>query len=229
VGSLEPQIWSLKKPVGPRLSPSPGTSSAPDRFPTSDCARNFWGAGGAPNAGACPPAARVVSPGGAAVRVHQGSLSIAVDGRGLPHVRSLTVGPPWGNDRELAAALLLLGRRLLRLAVGAPIFLARAVPLWSETFDFGGQRAAARTRARTPHRQADQRQNQRDARPVAGDAVEALVALGDGVADCALSPRDCASRRLRGHLLHEVRNGRLWTCGYTLIGMERRREDRLSE
>lgn len=49
-GPLEPQIWSLKKPAGTRLSPSPGTCSAPGRFPTSDCARDFWGHGGAPNA-----------------------------------------------------------------------------------------------------------------------------------------------------------------------------------
>jgi hypothetical protein len=30
------------------MSPSPGTCSAPGRFPTSDCARDFWGNGGAP-------------------------------------------------------------------------------------------------------------------------------------------------------------------------------------
>jgi hypothetical protein len=110
-------------------------------------------------------------------RAARGSPSKALHGRGLPNVWSMTVGPPWGNDRELSARSLILGRRLLRVRVGAPVFVSRAVPLWSETFDFGGQRTAARTRARTPHRQANEGQDQRDARPVAGDAVEALVEL----------------------------------------------------
>jgi hypothetical protein len=92
-----------------------------------------------------------------------------------------TVGPPWGNDRELAAPLLLLPRGLLRVRVRTPVFLAGAVPLWSETLDFGGQRAAPSTWARTPHPQADQRQDQRDARPVASDAIDALVELGKGI------------------------------------------------
>jgi hypothetical protein len=77
-------------------------------------------------------------------------------------------------------ACLPLGRWPLRVRVRTPVFVSRAVPLWSETLDFGGQRTAARTRARTPHPKADEGQNQRDARPVASDAVEALVELGQG-------------------------------------------------
>jgi hypothetical protein len=107
---------------------------------------------------ASPPwRVQVISGGSQGVGLHRraqrGSPSKARHGRGLPDVRSITVGPPWGNDRELAAPLLLLGRGLLRVRVRTPVFLARAVPLWSETFDFGGQHTASRTRACTPHRQ----------------------------------------------------------------------------
>lgn len=92
-----------------------------------------------------------------------------------------TVGTPWGSDRGLLARLVILRRRLLPVCVRTPaVFLAGAVPFWSQTFDFGGQRTAARTRARAPHRQADQGQDQRDAGPVASDAVEALVELLEG-------------------------------------------------
>jgi hypothetical protein len=125
----EPQIWSLKKPAAARLSASPGTCSAPGRFPTSNCARDFWGHRGCAERGRpelpSPPAAYacLARAPGAAVRV-----STRSPGRrwmaAVYHIRSITVGPPWGNDRELSAPLLLLGRRLLRLAVGAPIFLA---------------------------------------------------------------------------------------------------------
>ena len=45
VGPWSLRFWSLKKPAGARLSPLPETCSAPGRFPTSDCARDFWGHG----------------------------------------------------------------------------------------------------------------------------------------------------------------------------------------
>jgi hypothetical protein len=104
---LEPQSWSLKKAAGARLSPLPGTRSAPGRFPASDCARDFWGPRAPPNAA---PGAALDTGGARASRRPRGRLGVsgqgrrgiplkALDGRGLPDVRSVTVGPPWGSDR----------------------------------------------------------------------------------------------------------------------------------
>src|SRR4030095_16345970 len=99
VTPVELQIRSLKKPAAVKLSPSPGTCSAPGRFPASDCARDFWG-----------------HPGVRRTRATGGALEGA-GGRGLLHVRSFTVAGHRGGTTEKLRACLLLGRGPPRVRV----------------------------------------------------------------------------------------------------------------
>jgi hypothetical protein len=140
-------MWVGQGWPGSRLRGLVSLRSAPNRFRREAIAGDFWGCRGVANW------ARV-----------------------LPLLLP-TVWTPRGNDRELSARLLILSGKPLRGRVRTPVFVAHAVPLRSETFDFGGQCTAARAGARTPHAEADEGQNQRDARPVASDAIDALLEL----------------------------------------------------
>jgi hypothetical protein len=130
-----------------KLSPSPGTCSAPGRFPTSDCGRDFWGHGVRRTRAA---------PGGPRRQRHacffrpRAGLDSAIRGQHAGHPRRrwmaaiyLVSGPPRSGHRggttvNYPRAALLRRRRLRRFRVGALVFLAGAVPLWPQTFDFGG-------------------------------------------------------------------------------------------
>jgi hypothetical protein len=112
-----------------------------------------------------------------------------------------------------AAPLLLLRRGLLRARVRTPIFVARALPLRTETFDFGGP---AHDSAHTGAYPAGRAESAR-CRSFASDAVGSLVELGQSGA-CLRKLRPHHRRPPRGQTA-TTRLERIKSLAFFLIGV----------